>query len=239
MFYAISSGFLVGLLGSFHCIGMCGPIALALPIHQQNTVQKILSLLTYNLGRIITYSFLGLIFGLIGKTLFIGKYQQVFSIVIGSIILLFLLIPFIGKKLNQGTILSKYHRMIQQQLSSLFKKEKNILNLFIIGIFNGLLPCGLVYMAIAGSLSTGNINHAILFMLSFGLGTVPIMFSVAFFGNYISQSIRKKINKAVPFVIGCMAVLLILRGMNLGIPYISPKFEQTVNGTTTTCCHKE
>jgi len=239
MFYAISSGFLVGLLGSFHCIGMCGPIALALPIHQQNTVQKILSLLTYNLGRIITYSFLGLIFGLIGKTLFIGKYQQVFSIVIGSIILLILLIPFIGKKLNQGTILSKYHRMIQQQLSSLFKKEKNILNLFIIGIFNGLLPCGLVYMAIAGSLSTGNINHAILFMLSFGLGTVPIMFSVAFFGNYISQSIRKKINKAVPFVIGCMAVLLILRGMNLGIPYISPKFEQTVNGTTTTCCHKE
>jgi hypothetical protein len=239
MFYAISSGFLVGLLGSFHCIGMCGPIALALPIHQQNTVQKILSLLTYNLGRIITYSFLGLIFGLIGKTLFIGKYQQVFSIVIGSIILLFLLIPFIGKKLNQGTILSKYHRMIQQQLSSLFKKEKNILNLFIIGIFNGLLPCGLVYMAIAGSLSTGNINHAILFMLSFGLGTVPIMFSVAFFGNYISQSIRKKINKAVPFVIGCMAVLLIVRGMNLGIPYISPKFEQTVNGTTTTCCHKE
>lgn len=239
MFYAISSGFLVGLLGSFHCIGMCGPIALALPIHQQNTVQKILSLLTYNLGRIITYSFLGLIFGLIGKTLFIGKYQQVFSIVIGSIILLILLIPFIGKKLNQGTILSKYHRMIQQQLSSLFKKEKNILNLFIIGIFNGLLPCGLVYMAIAGSLSTGNINHAILFMLSFGLGTVPIMFSVAFFGNYISQSIRKKINKAVPFVIGCMAVLLIVRGMNLGIPYISPKFEQTVNGTTTTCCHKE
>ena len=239
MFYAISSGFLVGLLGSFHCIGMCGPIALALPIHQQNTVQKILSLLTYNLGRIITYSFLGLIFGLIGKTLFIGKYQQVFSIVIGSIILLILLIPFIGKKLNQGTILSKYHRMIQQQLSSLFKKEKNILNLFIIGIFNGLLPCGLVYMAIAGSLSTGNINHAILFMLSFGLGTVPIMFSVAFFGNYISQPIRKKINKAVPFVIGCMAVLLIVRGMNLGIPYISPKFEQTVNGTTTTCCHKE
>lgn len=239
MFYAISSGFLVGLLGSFHCIGMCGPIALALPIHQQNTVQKILSLLTYNLGRIITYSFLGLIFGLIGKTLFIGKYQQVFSIVIGLIILLILLIPFIGKKLNQGTILSKYHRMIQQQLSSLFKKEKNILNLFIIGIFNGLLPCGLVYMAIAGSLSTGNINHAILFMLSFGLGTVPIMFSVAFFGNYISQSIRKKINKAVPFVIGCMAVLLIVRGMNLGIPYISPKFEQTVNGTTTTCCHKE
>ncbi len=239
MFYAISSGFLVGLLGSFHCIGMCGPIALALPIHQQNTVQKILSLLTYNLGRIITYSFLGLIFGLIGKTLFIGKYQQVFSIVIGSIILLILLIPFIGKKLNQGTILSKYHRMIQQQLSSLFKKEKNIFNLFIIGIFNGLLPCGLVYMAIAGSLSTGNINHAILFMLSFGLGTVPIMFSVAFFGNYISQSIRKKINKAVPFVIGCMAVLLIVRGMNLGIPYISPKIEQTVNGTTTTCCHKE
>lgn len=239
MLYAITSGFLVGLLGSFHCIGMCGPIALALPIHKQKQFQKIASILSYNLGRVLTYAIIGLLFGIVGKTLFIGKYQQLFSIAIGMLLLLILFVPYFGKKIGSKKNLWSYQLKIQKKLSMLFSREKNILNLFIIGVLNGLLPCGLIYMAVAGALSTGNIQHAILFMFFFGIATIPMMFSIALFGNYVSMSIRHKINKAVPFIIATMAVLLVVRGLNLGIPYISPKIEKTATEIVTTCCHKE
>jgi sulfite exporter TauE/SafE len=239
MYYAITSGFLVGLLGSFHCVGMCGPIALALPIHQQSTSKKIFSLLAYNIGRVLTYSLFGLVFGLLGKSIFIGKYQQLFSVLAGILILLILIIPKVSTYINKQSIFIKYQQKIQQHLSALFKKEKSIQNLFLIGFLNGFLPCGLVYMAVAGALATGSISNSILFMMAFGFATIPIMFSVSFFGNFISNSWRASIRKIIPLIIGMMAVLLIVRGLNLGIPYLSPKIEQSKDGTVQSCCHKE
>jgi sulfite exporter TauE/SafE len=238
VYAVISAGFLIGLLGSFHCVGMCGPIALSLPVHQHTSVRKIISILSYNIGRVFTYSILGLLFGVIGQSLFIGKYQQIISIVLGSLILIGLILPKVFSFIGQNTMLQKFQSFIQQNISKLFKQDKNYSTLFLIGLLNGLLPCGLVYMAISGALIAGNVFNSVLFMLFFGLATIPIMFSVAYFGNYISTKFRSKIRSAVPLIIGCMAVLLIVRGLNLGIPYISPEIKQTATGTQS-CCHKK
>lgn len=226
------------MLGSFHCIGMCGPIALALPIHHQDSLTRVFSILSYNFGRIVTYSFLGLIFGLLGASIFIGKYQQVLSIAIGVLILIVLIVPRIFSFVSENSLLVKFQTLIQRKLSVLFQQEKKMSTLFFIGILNGFLPCGLVYMALAGALVSGSTINGVLFMSMFGFATVPIMFAVSYFGNFVTVSFRSQIRKAVPLVIGLMAVLLILRGLNLGIPYISPQIEQTEEGLSEGECHK-
>ena len=87
------SAFLIGLFGSFHCIGMCGPIALALPVSQNNKVGLVLGRVLYNVGRAITYSAIGLVFGLLGQSLSLAGFQQSVSIVAGVLILLMVLLP--------------------------------------------------------------------------------------------------------------------------------------------------
>ncbi len=226
------------MLGSFHCIGMCGPIALALPIHHQDSLTRVFSILSYNFGRIVTYSFLGLIFGLLGASIFIGKYQQVLSITIGILILTALIIPRVFSFVSENSFLVKFQTFIQRRLSALFQQERKMSTLFFIGILNGFLPCGLVYMALAGALVSGSTVNGVLFMSMFGFATVPVMFAVSYFGNFISISLRTQIRKVVPFIIGLMAILLILRGLNLGIPYISPQIEQTEEGSSEGECHK-
>jgi sulfite exporter TauE/SafE len=101
---------------------------------------------------------------------------------------------------------------------------------------NGLLPCGLVYVAIAGAISSGDAISGMLFMILFGLGTFPAMFAATIFGRFINLNIRKKINQAIPALAVVLAVLFILRGLSLGIPYISPKISaQTINQTEMEC----
>lgn len=108
--------------------------------------------------------------------------------------------------------------------------------MFPVGLLNGLLPCGLVYVAIAAALATMSSLNAMLLMFSFGIGTIPVMAGLMIFGHLISINIRQKINRSVPYFVGLMAVMLILRGMNLGIPYLSPKLEK--ESTEVSCCHK-
>jgi sulfite exporter TauE/SafE len=225
----------LGFLGSFHCIGMCGPIALALPIGNLRGFTRLISVLTYNAGRIFTYAFFGLIFGGIGKTFSIFGYQQLLSIVLGALILLGLLLPssFVSK-FSGNTQLYSFFNGIKTKLSKLFLKEGKK-SLFIIGLLNGLLPCGLVYMAVAGAMAAGSVLNGALFMAFFGLGTAPTMILLPLAGNSFSLSFRNKIRKTVPYMVGFMAVLLILRGLNLGIPYVSPKME--ANKTQLPTCH--
>lgn len=234
----------IGLLGSLHCVGMCGPIALALPVQGKSQSARFVSILIYNSGRIITYAALGALFGLIGQGFAIFGLQQILSIVLGSLILIAVLLPSVLPAKNVFT--SKFHNWfnhLKSSLSYLFTKRSQSA-LFSIGLLNGLLPCGLIYMAMAGALASGSVINGMLFMAVFGLGTVPAMFSVAWFSNLASVKFRLTITKAMPYVVSVMAVLLILRGMNLGIPYISPKMvEQTTAHNSDLdkkieCCHK-
>ncbi len=230
----------LGLLGSFHCIGMCGPIALALPIHQYSYIKKNIAILVYNIGRLITYIFLGLIFGLLGQSVFLGGFQQMLSITIG----LLLLLVVVSSKINwinfkNITFIYSFINSLKLQLGNLFNK-KGLHFLFFIGLLNGLLPCGLVYLGITGAIATGHYLKGAAFMFYFGIATIPVMYAVAFFGQFISLKFRNNIRKSIPYMISIMAILLIVRGLNLGIPYLSPQFEKKSHRVN--CCesnHKE
>lgn len=230
----------LGFLGSFHCIGMCGPIALSLPINTTSFFHKVSHLLLYNFGRTLTYSFLGLVFGTIGQTFNFFGIQQYLSITIGVIILMsiFFTSGFAAKHQITASIY-KGMNGIKKTLSKLFQRQ-GWMSVFSIGLLNGLLPCGLVYMGIAGALASGSYTNGALFMFFFGLAIIPVMLSLSFFGNLISLSFKNSIRSITPYVLSVMAVLLILRGLNLGIPYVSPKIQTDTAHVHTTDinCHK-
>jgi uncharacterized protein len=224
----IWEGLIIGFLGSLHCIGMCGPIALALPSGSFRSFSFYAGRIFYNIGRVITYSFFGLIFGMLGKSFsFISiEFQQGVTIATGVVILLIVILPSAFKsKISEKLSFINFTSKIKSYFSSLFKRG-SLSSLFFIGILNGFLPCGFVYVGLAGALLTGEILSGIFYMALFGLGTVPVMFGTALAGNFINLQVRQKISKAIPYFAGLIAVLFILRGLSLGIPYISPKTEK-------------
>ena len=228
----IGTAFIMGLAGSLHCVGMCGPLALSLPVSHSDNLSRFAGGTLYNLGRILSYSILGLIFGSIGKLIISSHWQSRLSLVLGVLILLYLFVPKRYLHFSKPTVLNKPFLALRKQLGKLFQ-SKNLSSLFFIGILNGLLPCGLVYLALTSSVIIGSSLNGALFMSFFGLGTFPAMMATIILGNYLNQQIRLKINKAVPVLLFVMATLLVLRGLELGIPFVSPAYAG--NGTMT--CH--
>lgn len=217
----ISMAFVMGLIGSFHCLGMCGPIAMALPMGHRNNSSRLLGGVIYNLGRVFTYSFLGLVLGLAGDLLISPKIQNVVSITFGALIAIYLLLPSKTKTAlrispNQALLVR-----LRKQIAKFLYIENNS-SLFGIGMLNGLLPCGMIYLALTSSFLAGSAVKGSLFMFSFGIGTFPTMLAAVFFGSFVNQHIRSRLRKLVPVFLFFMAALLIVRGMNLGIPYLSP-----------------
>lgn len=228
----------LGFLGSFHCIGMCGPIAMALPLGRETKFKRVAGGIVYNLGRVFTYGIFGLLFGLLGKGFVIGGYQQILSITLGIIILLGLILPSrVTSPFGLNKVLLPLVTKWKSLLGNLFK-QKSFASLFSIGVLNGLLPCGLVYLGVAGAIATGDTWKGSLFMMMFGLGTLPTMLFVSMASSVLSVQWRSKVSRAVPFFIAVMACVLILRGMNLGIPYVSPQLSKT-DCTKHSCCHKK
>ncbi len=228
MIQLISYSFFIGFIGSFHCVGMCGAIALSLPVKSLPIHQRNFGLILYNLGRVITYSFIGVLFGLIGRTFYLGGLQKTISIVIGVCILIYLVITFLFNKSVNVKFIDKFNFKVQSILSKYLSKQQ-LKNTFIIGLLNGLLPCGMVYFALAGALASGSIINGILFMMMFGLGTIPLMLLVSFLGIFVNVAVRNTIKKIVPYFMLIMGILFILRGLNLNIPYISPVIENSIN----------
>lgn len=214
---------LFGLLGSFHCVGMCGPIAFILPVDRKNPIKKIGQISLYHFGRIFSYSILGLIFGLVGKSLNLFGFQQQLSIVIGLLMILVILIP--QRTFNKYNFSQPVFKIISKVKSALGKelKKKTPDTFLTIGFLNGFLPCGLVYMAIFGAIASGNALQGSLYMAFFGLGTIPLMTSAIYLGNFLNAQVRQRIRKAIPVFVVVIGCLFILRGMGLGIPYLSPK----------------
>lgn len=211
----------MGLAGSLHCIGMCGPLALALPINSTRSLDRFWAALAYNTGRTITYFSMGAILGWTGSRLVVVGYQQLLSIAAGTMILVLLLL---GKYLPHIRLFPAFQARFKKYIAVFLTRKNSTQGLFIFGLLNGLLPCGLVYMALASALIIGSPVQSGIFMAAFGLGTIPLMLVLMITGHMISFSIRIAMKKAVPYFIGFVAVLMILRGLNLGIPYISPAF---------------
>lgn len=213
----------IGFLGSFHCIGMCGPIAVALPVPKSSNIVFFSGRVLYNFGRLISYGIMGLLFGFLGKGFVAWGYQQSLSIALGVIIIILLVIPakYKNKFLGMNIIL-KITEPLKRSIGKLFKRT-SLPSFLLIGFLNGFLPCGFVYIGLAGAAATGSPVTGMLFMVLFGLGTVPAMLAVSLFGKLISLNVRKKISRAIPVLAFMLALIFILRGLNLGIPYLSPK----------------
>lgn len=228
------SALALGLFSSFHCIGMCGAIAFSLPVKHLSNSKKISGILLYNFGRVTVYSSIGLLFGLLGRQIYIAGLQQWFSIIAGVVIILAVLQYVFKTPLMHLPGFTKVQILIQDVIGR-FLRAKNLSELFLLGMANGLLPCGLVYFAVLGAVTTGSTLNAVLFMAFFGLGTLPAMFLFAYFGVSINISVRNKLKKAVPYFLTVMGMLLILRGLGLGIPYISPVLPGPTSSTAIIC----
>jgi len=216
------SAFIFGLISSFHCIGMCGPIAMMLPVDHQNEVKKTTQIVTYHIGRLTAYATIGLIFGLLGRGFFLAGLQQKMSIFIGVLMIIVVLIPEkIFSEYNFSKPIYKLISKIKSNLGSHFK-NKSYKSLFIIGLLNGFLPCGMVYVALFGAIAMQSAGYGVLYMLLFGLGTIPLMTAVVYLHSLLKMSFRNKIQKAIPYVAVIIGILFILRGLGLGIPYLSP-----------------
>jgi len=228
--------FLLGLLGSLHCAGMCGPIALALPLKQKSGGTRFTSSLLYNSGRIFTYVLLGFILGVLGMGFYFWGIQRWVSITLGIMMIIWVVMYFspesLKMKIGFSGITSAYKRVFGNQFG-----RRTYLSVFIIGLLNGLLPCGLVYIALAGAVVSKGPFEGALFMFLFGLGTVPVLFAVTTAGNVIGSGFRNVVKKVIPYFILLVAILFILRGLNLGIPYVSPKMEAKKSHPA--CCHDE
>ena len=201
---------------------MCGPIAFVLPVNKNNKLQTALGTTLYHLGRILSYSIIGFLFGFLGKGLYLAGFQQRLSILIGVLMILIVLIP--TKFLNKFHLTRPLYQIIGKVKSKLglYLKKSSLKALFSIGFFNGFLPCGLVYMALLGAISTGDLLDGATYMAVFGLGTIPLMTGAVYLGNFLKVSVRNKIQKAIPIFVIIIGLLFILRGLGLGIPYVSP-----------------
>lgn len=233
----ILAAFFIGLVGSLHCIGMCGPIAIALPVPDSNNLSFFTGRILYNLGRVVTYSFLGAVLGLVGSKIALAGAQQIVSIVLGAIIIIAVILPQKYKNyFAQHPVIQKLAHPLKSNIGLLFSKG-TFSAMFLIGILNGFLPCGLVYVALAGAIASGDAISGAAVMILFGLGTVPAMFAASVFGKFINIGIRTKIKKAVPVLAIILGVIFILRGMNLGIPYLSPKVSTQTEVSSEMECH--
>jgi hypothetical protein len=224
------TAFLLGLLGSLHCAGMCGPLALALPSTTGSPTSFFVGRLAYNAGRVVTYCLLGLVFGLIGKSLLLAGVQRWLSVGLGLLLLLGLIA---SRRLSAVIPVARLVARLKAGMSHLLR-QRSLASLGALGLLNGLLPCGLVYVACAGATATGGLMAGASYMAIFGLGTVPMMLAISLSGRLVPPTLRLKLLKAVPVAVSLLAVLLILRGLSLGIPYVSPDLSAGGAG----CCHK-
>lgn len=226
---------LIGFAGSFHCVGMCGPIALALPVSGYTKKNFIPGRLLYNLGRIVSYSFMGAFFGLLGGRVMVAGLQQGLSIFLGAFILLILIVPARYKNILLAVpVIQKIISLLKTAIGRQFK-SRGMSALFVTGVLNGFLPCGFVYIGLAAAASAGTLIKGAGVMAMFGLGTAPVLIAVSSFGRIINIDFRRRLSRAVPYFAAVLAVIFILRGMSLGIPYLSPRLGTIVHNSD--CCH--
>jgi sulfite exporter TauE/SafE len=208
--------FTLGLFGSLHCVGMCGPLALVFSNKEGNSkYQNVISALAYNLGRTFMYSLLGLFFGAIGSFLFVADLQKAISIILGILLIFsFLFTIDIDHTISNHRLLHGFYSRIRSLMANMMQKSQEF-HPFQLGMANGLLPCGLVYLALAGSLASGNMIGGVEFMFLFGLGTLPMLFALTTGIGFFPPSARMSFRKVLPYVTLAFGCFLIYRGVDL------------------------
>ena len=218
---------LLGLAGSLHCAGMCGPLVLAMPMGRNTsaTIPFVLGRITYNLGRVTTYAMLGAVFGLVGHTFALAGMQRWVSLVTGIVVLSLLAISTRKSLTGPAWVVAR----VKSGFAPLLARQ-TFGSLFLLGALNGLLPCGLVYAACAGAVALGG-WMSVQYMVAFGMGTIPMMLAIALAGKKLQFTLRLRFEKVIPISVFTIGVLLVFRGLALGIPYLSPDVGHLK------CCH--
>lgn len=227
------TAFLLGFLGSFHCLGMCGPIALAISAQDKNRYLK--NKLIYNLGRTVTYSVLGGSIGLLGFSLALAGIQQWISIAMGALIIV---MAFFYKRSERMVAQSGLFGVVGRlrQLLGKYLKRGGTSAFFATGLLNGFLPCGMVYLALIASLAMQSPIYGAAYMFFFGIGTIPMLLSVMVTQNMLGASVRNKLTKTLPYFAMFIGILFIVRGMGLGIHYLSPHLSNAEQRTEMIIC---
>jgi integral membrane protein len=201
---------------------MCGPIALLIPLQRQHKGFRSLQLGAYFIGKTLAYTLMGLLFGLVGEGIFIAEYQQEFSIFAGLLMILMGLFSLLHLRVKGlGNPLLKGFSLLKNALGKQLSK-KTLTSSLSIGFLNGFLPCGLVYTALFGALAMGNWWGSMIYMTAFGVGTIPLMLLLILLGDFLPLALRRRLNQWLPLVVILVGILFILRGLGLGIPYLSP-----------------
>lgn len=235
----VFTGVVVGLLGSLHCLGMCGPIVLAAPKSRASQPAAVLQQLWYHAGRGTMYLFLGLALGTVGEWLVIGSWQGTISIVSGVSILTLLILPRVMRQQKIGSFLSRQFVVHFGGVWNRLLSSHSFRAQFSLGLLNGLLPCGLVYVALAGSLALADPLASSVYMLLFGVGTTPALIALVLVGSRLPAWVKTRANRIVPIATATVGLLLILRGMSLGIPLVSPKIASEPPAPPSNAMHAE
>jgi sulfite exporter TauE/SafE len=227
----VLTAFMLGFAGSLHCAGMCGPLVLSLPAVGSSLTSQVFGRLAYNGGRLVTYGMLGVAFGSFGQLLGMVGVQRWVSVGAGVMILLGL---FAWPLRGSARLIAGPVARLKLALGALLR-QRTVGAHFLFGGLNGLLPCGLVYVACAAAATTGGLVSGLQYMLVFGLGTVPMMLGLGLAGRFLHSRLQGRVQRIIPVALGVMAVLLILRGLSLGIPYLSPDLSAAAGQGN--CCH--
>ncbi len=231
----IYTALVLGLLGSLHCLGMCGPIAFMLPVDRKRHANGAFQLLLYHSGRLLAYGSIGLLFGILGRSFQLFGLQQKLSIIVGILMIALVLLP--TRILNRFKVSQPIYRMVnklKQAIGANFKRKTPDAFLTL-GVLNGFLPCGLVYMAVMGAVAMADPWLGFGYMLIFGAGTIPLMTGAVYASGLLKSSFKSSLTRLIPVFVVIIGVLFILRGMGLGIPYISPKPSSHVASTSIEC----
>ena len=218
----LSSALLFGLISSLPCIGMCGPIAMMLPVNKSNPAEKVIQILIYHIGRLTAYASLGLIFGLLGRGFYMAGIQQQLSIAVGILMIVIVVVP--EREFMKYNFSKPVYRLLSKIKSNLGNqfKRKSPDAFFTIGLLNGFLPCGLVYAALFGAIAMQNLTLSVTYMILYGIGTIPMMSAVVYLSNLLSIPVRNKLQKIIPIVVIFIGIMFIFRGLGLDIAYLSP-----------------
>lgn len=207
---------LIGFLGGFHCVVMCGPLVLYLR-HKRNTY-GIPEFVLHQFGRLLGYAILGGIAGWVGFGFSLVSLHRYVSILLGVL----LLYSSLSTLFSFPYFLSLNHLFkVNSRIGSLFGRLSTT-SIVSLGLLNALLPCGLVYTALAASTALFDPIKSMLFMGLFGLGTVPALvlsYSIST-STFIAK--QKRFRVVLPITTALVGVLLILRGLTIGIPFVSP-----------------
>jgi uncharacterized protein len=231
----LAIAFLMGVTGSLHCAGMCGAIMWAMPFYSFQGARKVMAFALYHVLRISAYAGMAsLLFSF--HQLFRPGIQQIISVTLGIMLLIAGSLSFLPGRYS-GNLSLPWAGFVKKQLSN-FVGQPHLGKIAVSGLLNGLLPCGLVYMALSASTALSSPAHVLCFMYAFGAGTVPVLALIVFLRN---RAFFKwtGMRKLAPITVFFFGLLFVLRGLNLGIPYLSPKVESSNGKIVHSCCHKK